>query len=139
MLNQYEKNDNFNLPDPPAGLFNKIMIRIREEARLMSARKKIILLSCLSFVSVIALAIVSNSVYKDFSSSGFFTFFSLIFSDTQIILSSWKSFTLALLDALPILSLTILLGVFAIFLSSLKYLAKNIKAVFVFRRLININ
>ena len=137
MLNQFEKNNQFNAPEPPAGLFDRIMIRIREEAKLMSARRKITWLSCLSIVSIIALAIVSNSVYQGFSNSGFFTFFSLIFSDTQIILASWKSFVLALLEALPILNLTILLGVFAVFLSSLKYLAKNIKAVFVFRRLIN--
>jgi hypothetical protein len=138
-INQQNKNTHFNAPEPPAGLFHKIMARIKEEHRLMSIRRRIFVFSSLSIISIVALIPTFNWTHQSFSQSGFFQFFSLIFTDTSVVLAYWKSFVLALTESFPIINTAVFLVVFAIFLSSLKSLAKNIKVVFSHKRLFNIN
>ena len=133
--NQQNNNVHFNAPEPPADLFHKIITRIKEEHRLMSIRRRIFVFSSLSIISIIALIPAFGWVQKSFTESGFFQFLSLIFTDTSVVLAYWKSFTLALIESLPIITLSVFLTVLSVFLSSLKSLAKNIKVVFSYRRL----
>jgi len=83
----------------------------------------------LSVITGVGLAPVSKSVYINFAESGFFKFFSLIFSDFNAVMASWKNYLISLLETLPVMNLILLLAVFLIFLEALKFLAKNIKII----------
>jgi hypothetical protein len=138
-INQKNKNTYFNPPEPPAGLFHRIIARIKEEHRLMSIRRRIFVFSSLSIISIVALIPTFNWTHQSFSETGFFQFLSLIFTDTSVVLAYWKSFVMTLTESFPIISATVFLAVFAIFLTFLKSLAKNIKVVFSYKKLSNIN
>lgn len=139
MLNQYGKNTHFNAPEPPVGLFHKIIARIREEHRLMSIRRRIFVFSSLSIISIAALIPIFNWTHQSFSEAGFFQFLSLIFTDTSVVLAYWKSFVMTLTESFPIISATVFLAMLAILLALLKSLAKNIQVVFSHKRLFKIN
>jgi hypothetical protein len=108
-------------------LFGKIVAKIQKEKKTRQIKRKIYLwlviftLSLGAFVPTII--IIKNSL----AHTGFIQYLSLLFSDTAIILSYWKSFGLSLLGALPLTGLILFSLVLAIFLESLKILTKNIK------------
>jgi 3'-phosphoadenosine 5'-phosphosulfate sulfotransferase (PAPS reductase)/FAD synthetase len=138
-INQQNKNTHFiNAPELPAGLFHKIIARIKEEHRLMSIRRRIFVFSSLSIISIVTLIPIFNWTHQSFSETGFFQFLSLIFTDTSVVLAYWKSFVMTLTESFPIISATVFLAAFAILLTFLKSLAKNIKVVFSYKRLIKL-
>jgi hypothetical protein len=63
---------------------------------------------------------------SDLTQSGFYEYFSLIFSDTGSILSYWKELILSLTESLPIFSIISVLSLLFICFLSLRYLMKQI-------------
>jgi hypothetical protein len=64
------------------------------------------------FIGILSLGgfvFIAVSLKKQFSSSGFFEYVSLIFSDSGLIALYWKEYLLSLADSLPIASLGSLL------------------------------
>ena len=125
-------------PKPSAGLFEKIMHRIREEQQLLTIKRRLAVFSVSLIVSASAFIPVLKMVQKELYESGFLQFLSLAFSDFGIIATYWQNFTMSLLETIPAISLTILLITILIFLESLKFLARDIKLIFASRRLTNI-
>lgn len=115
----------FQTPEPPKDLFGKIMSRIRKEQRT-SIRRRIIIFSIGLLGSLAAFIPVFQSARNAFAEFGFIQFFSLLFSDSEIIITYWRSFVLTLLESLPVMSIVALLAIILIFLESLKLLVKNI-------------
>jgi len=115
----------------PDVLFEKILNRIHQEQHLIVVRRKILFFSIGSFVSVIAAIPAFKILLSEFIESGFEKYFSLLFSDTKIVMSIWQNFTVSLLETLPVLNLIIFSLIVLAFLQMLRLTAKNIKDVFI--------
>ena len=111
--------------EPPKGLLEKILKRIHKEERLLAFRR-IIIFSLMLAGSLLGFFPSLKMLLSDFNSSGFISFFSLIFSDFSSVTTYWQSFTMILLETLPAVSLVLFLAVVLIFLQSIKSLTKNV-------------
>lgn len=107
----------------PAGLFEKIIKRIHKEERLLVLRR-VVLFSVTLAGSGVAFFPALNMLLSDFNQSGFLRFFSLTFTDFSTVMTYWKSFSMALLQTLPAISLALFLAVLLTFLQSIKSLIK---------------
>ena len=65
-------------------------------------------------------------LFTDLAHSGFYEYFSLIFSDTGSIFSYWKELTLSITESLPVFSIIFTLSLLFICFLSLRYLMKQI-------------
>lgn len=124
--------------DPPAGLFEKIILAIKQEQELRQTRKILSIFLSLLIISVVALPISAIMLAAQIENSGILYFISTMISDMGHSLALWQDFSLAILESLPItgmLSFAISLGIFAftlrLFLCRkkllIKYLIQNIK------------
>ncbi len=116
--------------EPPSGLFERIVNRIHKGQWLLTIRRRIAIFSVGLVGSFAAFFLALKMVSAELSSSGFNQFFSLIFSDFTVVMRYWQSFVMTLLETLPVISLMVFLAVTFILLESLKYLSKNVKAIF---------
>jgi ABC-type spermidine/putrescine transport system permease subunit I len=114
--------------EPPQGLYEKIIMRIHHEERVLVFRRIMIFSTTLA-ISILAFIPSLKMLLSDFSHSGFLSFFSLAFSDSSAIMAYWQSFAMILLETLPALSLALVLAIILTFLQSAKSLAKNIKII----------
>ena len=122
MTNNYQ----LNLIEPPGGLLQRIMARIQYERRLMSLKKRIIIFSLTLIISLAAVIFISKTTISAATTSGFTSFFSLIFSDLRIVLINWQSYGLSLLESFPVLGATGVLVAILILMESLKYLVEDL-------------
>lgn len=128
MVKSYKK---FEI-EPPPELFEKIVSRIQKEKRLASARQKIFIFSAGLFWSLVAFIPSYQIVRAELMQSGFFQFFSLIFSDLSVVVVYWQSFAFTLMESLPIMSLLAFFLVLFILFESAKHLTKNIKSALIY-------
>jgi hypothetical protein len=117
-----------SIPEPPQGLIDKILKRIQREERFLLIRH-VAIFSTTLFGSALAFVPASKMLLTDLSRSGFFNFFSLIFSDFSSISVYWKNLALILLETLPAASLALFLAVLLVLLQSIKSLFKDIKII----------
>jgi len=128
MRKDYEKLfSHLKSPEPPDGLFEKIMLRLHKERQLLTLKRRLTIFSVGLIGSAVAFIPAFKMVQAGFIESGFMDFFSLLFSDTGIVMAYWQNFALSLLETLPVLSLMALLATVLVFLESLKLLARDIK------------
>ncbi|MDD5433703.1 MAG: hypothetical protein PHE77_03595 [Candidatus Pacebacteria bacterium] len=120
----------------PAGLFERIMARLKKEHELLSIKKRLFIFSVGSGVFFLATILCFLAVKIEFNQNAFFQFFSLIFSDFSTITIYWKNFILTLLERLPVSNLTVLLTAILGFNIFLKLLLKNIKQFFSIKNLL---
>lgn len=138
MRKDYEKLfTHLEPPEPPVGLFNKIMARIHEEERLLSVKRRLIIFSTAVIISAGAFIPIINAFQTEFAQSSIYQFLSLIFTDSGTVMAHWQDFSLALLESLPAVSTIGLLLTTLVFLWSLKHLTQAIKIVFNQPQLIN--
>lgn len=129
MHKNYEKLfSHLETPKPSSGLFNKIMQRIDREERLLKYR--IAVFSTLLLASIAALFPSLKIAANEFSQTGFTTFFSLLLSDANIVLTHDSSFVLALLESFPVLNVLYVLAALFLLLQSLKFLMYDIKFIY---------
>lgn len=110
MDHQYEKLfSTVKTPEPPAGLTEKILLRIaRRERRVLAA--KIAASACIFGVSVgIAVAGYVN-LMAALSQSGFFAFASLAFSNFSSIAANLPDFILSIVETFPVFTAALALG-----------------------------
>lgn len=122
----FNKIDSLRVPE---NLFAKVMSRLEREQRFFIMRR-LIIFSISTIASTAAFIFTFQMLQTEFAESGFFYFFSLLFSDFGIIASYWKNFLMSLLGVLPATSLILFLGSILILINSLKWLINNIKNVF---------
>lgn len=94
----------------PAGLLDKVLLRIETERRLSVLRRRLLVSGALLVSSVAALVFFSRLLWADLASSGFGEYLSLFFYDFRYIAADWKDYALTLLETLPALSAGIFLG-----------------------------
>ena len=80
----------------------------------------------MGLTSLSGLVFTFKTLFTDMARSGFYEYFSLLFSDTGSILSYWKEFTFSLAESLPIISILCVLSLLLVSFLSLKYLMKQI-------------
>ena len=114
--------------EPPKGLLEKILKRIRREERFLVFRRTAIF-SVMLIASLLGVVPSLKIVLTDFGQSGFINFFSLLFSDFHSVATYWQSFLMILLETLPAASLALFLFILLILLQSFKSLVKNIKII----------
>jgi hypothetical protein len=119
--------DQTEMAEPSPELFTKIISRIHSEKKILNLKRRLIIFSLGLIISAVALVPAFNIVRADFNESGFSQFFSLLFSDFGAVLTYWQSFTLTLLESLPVMSIAVFLFIIFIFFESLKFLARDMK------------
>ncbi|MDD2646718.1 MAG: hypothetical protein PHV78_02915 [Patescibacteria group bacterium] len=117
-------------PNPPDYLFIKIINRIEIERKIAIARRRFILFSIGLISSLIALVPVFKIMQSGLIESGFIQFFSLLFSDSSVVLTYWHEFVLTLLESMPVASILAFLTTIFVFLSSLKFVVQDAKVAF---------
>jgi hypothetical protein len=89
-------------------------------------RLKLWAFALLGLVSFGGLVPATQALFDDLTRSGFYEYFSLIFSDSRSVLYYWKELSFSLAESLPIVSTIFALSlIFACFLS-LRYLMKQV-------------
>ena len=89
-------------------------------------RVKLWVFSVVGFVSLVGLVPAFKMLSSDLTQSGFYKYFSLIFSNSELIISYWKELIFSLAESLPTISIIFTLSLVFIFFLSLKYLIKQI-------------
>jgi len=124
--------------EPPMGLLNRVMNRIREEKQLIILKRRMVIFSVGLLASVAIFIPVFRWVQADLIQSGFLQFFSLVFSDFKIVITYWQNFGMSLLETIPAVSLAVLFATIFAFLELLKFWTRDIKLIFTSKKLINI-
>lgn len=114
--------------EPPSGLLGKCINRIHKEERVLVV-KKLSMFSLMLLASVAGFFPSLKMLLTDFANSGFFNFFSLIFSDFSSVAQYWQSFSMILLQTLPAVSLAVFLTVVLLFLQSLRSISREVKTI----------
>ena len=115
--------------EPREGLFGEIMGCIRREG-LFYAKCRMTSFLFLLIGSAASFLPIWRISAEEAAESGFFEFISLLLSDSGALLASWQNFLLALAEALPAVSLALLLAVAIIFLQSFKIISRDLKFVY---------
>ncbi len=131
MRKDYEKLfSHLEPPEPSAGLLNRIMKQIRREQYMRTLRLRFAFFIILLAASATAAVPAYRAMQSSIAESGFMQFLSLLFSDTGTVMAYWDSFVLTLLEALPVISIAVLLASIIAFLESLKFIIRNFKTIF---------
>jgi hypothetical protein len=78
------------------------------------------------FTSLVLLVPMSVVFSRNLANSGFYEYFSLMFSDMKSVTSLWREFGLLLADSLPIMNIVTLMILIFVFLWSLRYIMKQV-------------
>lgn len=113
---------------PKSGLLEEVCSNIHKKERSFYV-KRIILFSVILFVCAFVFVPTLKMLVTDIKASGFLYFVYLLFSDTSIIVSYWKSFVMALAESLPAISLAFFLFLVLGIMQSVKYLVRDINYV----------
>src|SRR4051812_45896872 len=100
------RKERIDLPEvmPPSGLYERILGRV-QHLSLRAARIRAALLGITSLLCGLAIIPSVGYVAHDVTTSGFVSYFHLLFSDGSAIGSSWSELIFSLTDALPSISL----------------------------------
>lgn len=110
----------------PKGLRGKIIASIRrEEIR----RARIYVFTALTAITASSFGAVFAFKYmlQGFYQSSFYSYFSLLFSDPDIVVSYWRELSLSLIETTPFVGITLALITLATLLTSMRVLIKNTK------------
>ncbi len=113
--------------EPPEQLLRNILARIELKQR-QEARTKLALWGGLSLASFISIIPASLYAINEFGRSGFYQYFSLLFSDGGLTLIYWKEFSLSLAESVPVLAVATILSALFVFLESTLLAIKNIRS-----------
>ena len=108
-------------PDLEQAVWSTIIARDKRTTRF-----KLWTYGFVGFASFAGLIPAFKILFTDLAHSGFYEYFSLIFSDTGSILSYWKELIFSLTESLPVVSIIFTLSLLFICFLSLRYLMKQI-------------
>jgi len=111
--------------EPKESLGDDIWLNIIAREK-RSTRVKLYIFSVVSFLSVLGLIPALEALFNQFTQSGFYEYFSLIFSSGSNLFSYWKELVLSLAESLPIMNIIFSFSLVFIFLLSLRYVLKQI-------------
>ena len=88
--------------EPPAGLFDRIILAIKREQELRHTRRLVFGFAGLLVISFIAIPFSWTLLVNQIESSGISYFVSTAVNDLGTFLALWKDFSLAILESLPL-------------------------------------
>lgn len=114
----------------PDLLSSKILFRINHEQR-KRAKFRLIITRTVGSLSFFAFFPILINLVAQLQNSGFWNYLSLLFTDTSTVAIYWKQFSLSLIEATPMFSLTlILLSLLGLFVSfKFGFIKQEIKRV----------
>ena len=121
---QYKGSSGQEQEDALHGLFENILERIDKE-RIRRVERRIVLICAGLAVSVGILIPVFERMRTALVDSGFMQLASLVFSDSGIVFSEWRNFSIAVLESLPILNIVAFLSVIFVVLNLLRFVAAD--------------
>ncbi len=120
-----DENKHF-IPDsvptkPPKRLFWAIVKRLKLEKSLKISKEKFSIFLAILIISVVLVAAAIFIFNSELAGSESGYLFSLLFSDTGIVLSYYKNFVLAILESMPITSIIFSLMALVLVMISLRF------------------
>ena len=103
------------------GIWHAIVIRDKYMTQI-----KLWAFTFMGLASLIGLVPAFKELLSDFTQSGFYEYFSLLFSDGGSMLSYWKEFVFSLVESLPTISIIFTLSLLFICFLSLRHLVKQV-------------
>jgi hypothetical protein len=122
---------------PNSQLYQRIVQRIEREKRLAVLKRNITYSSCFLFLSAIGFFIGTKIFYAEAASSGMFNFIGLGFIDARVLSQNFSEFTLSVIQAVPIDTLAVVLGLLVIMLGSARSLLGALNGFKITNRLQN--
>ena len=108
MRENFEKLfSHFEAPEPPAGLFEKIILAIKREQELRRTKRLLFSFLFLLVVSLISTPFSWTMLVSQVKSSGIIYFISTAVSDFGTFLAFWKDFGLAIAESLAVAGITV--------------------------------
>ena len=112
--------------EPPAGLEGRIMARIAL-ARARALALQHLFFGATALLSGIGGIFALNYALVAFSQSAFYQYASLLFTDTGAVLAYWQQFSLSLIEAVPVVGLTLFVAAAFAFVGSLQLFAGKVR------------
>jgi hypothetical protein len=108
MRKDYEKLfTHLETPEPPAGLFERIILAIRREQELRNTKKLAFEFLALLLVSLATVPFSWTLVAGQIQDSGMLQFIEVALSDFGAFFASWQDFSLAIAESLPVMGIAI--------------------------------
>src|SRR3989344_8511870 len=108
MKKDYEKLfTHLEPPDPPAGLFDRILLAIKREQELRSTKRLAFGFLALLLVSLATVPFSWTLVAGQIQDSGVLQFIEVALSDLGAFFTSWQDFSLAIAESLPVIGIAI--------------------------------
>ncbi len=106
MRQEFEKVFSHLKPaEPPAGLFNRIILAIKREQELRQTRRLVFGFFSLLIISFAAIPFSWSMLINQIESSGISYFVSIAVNDFGNFFALWKDFSLAILESLPLMGM----------------------------------
>jgi len=96
---------NIKPQEPPAGLFDRIILAIKREESLQQKRKILFSFILLLIISIIATPLSWIVLENQIKSSGIYYFVSAAITDFGTFLTMWREFSLAILESIPFMAI----------------------------------
>jgi hypothetical protein len=108
MRKDYEKLfTHLKTPEPPPGLFDRIILAIKREQELQRTKRLLFSFLFLLIASFIATPLSWTMLVNQVKSSGILYFVSTAVIDFGTFLAFWKDFGLAIAESLPVAGITV--------------------------------
>lgn len=108
MRKDYEKLfTHLEPPEPPAGLFDRIILAIRREQELRNTKRLAFGFLALLLVSLTTVPFSWTLVAGQIQDSGMLQFIEVALSDISVFFASWQDFSLAIAESLPVMGIAI--------------------------------
>ncbi len=114
-------NKHSSLIKPPKRLFGMIIGRLKLEKNLKIFKEKFSVSLAALAVSAVLIAASLIILNLELTESEFASFISMLFSDTLAVIAYYKYFTLAVLESMPVVSITISLAAIILAMASLRF------------------
>ena len=108
MKKDFEKLFSYLKPaEPPAGLFERIVLAIKREQELEHSKRLLFGFSFLLIASFVATPFSWSILVNQIESSGISYFVSAALGDFSTFIALWQEFALAILESLPITGMAV--------------------------------
>lgn len=108
MRKDYEKLfTHLELPEPPTGLFDRIILAIKREQELRNTKRLAFGFLALLVASLTAAPLSWSLFVGQIQDSGMLQFIEVALSDIGAFFASWQAFSLAIAESLPVMSIAL--------------------------------
>jgi hypothetical protein len=92
----------------PDLLGSKILLKIDQE-RVKRLNRQVLITRIVGGLSFVSFFPIFINLVGQMQNSGFWNYLSLLFTDTSIVMTYWKQFSMSLIEATPVFPLTLIL------------------------------